>query len=145
MSNDRTTPLTELLNSDNVESHPQPPSQPQQAQPPIQSQQSQQAQQAQQLQQLQQMQLQEQQIAEQRAQEMKKKTMFDSFKDIDYKSMILVFAIILVLTSGVYSGFSRSYISGSFGPDNRITLMGSVVTALIGVLLFAVIKFFGKF
>jgi anti-sigma28 factor (negative regulator of flagellin synthesis) len=141
MSNDRTTSLTELLNND-TETHHQPPPQ-QSSQPP--PQQSQQLQQAQQLQQMQMMQLQEQQIAEQRTQEMKKKTMFDSFKDIDYKSMILIFAIILVLTSGVYSGFSRSYINGSFGPDNRITLMGSVVTALIGVLLFVVVKFFGKF
>ena len=142
MSNDRTTSLTELLNSDAAETMPSQP-------PPQQAQQAQQAQMQQmqqaQMQQIQQAQLQERQIADQHSQEVKKRSMLDSFKEMDYKSVILVFAIILVLTSGVYSGFTRSYISGTFGPDGRITLMGSVITAIIGMLLFIIVKFFGKF
>ncbi len=133
-SNDRTTSLSELLNEGTESQQPdrQVPTVVQQPPSPL----------PHQINPEQIMQLREQQSVEQ---EVKRKTMLDSIKDIDYKSMILVFAIILVLTSGVYSGFSRTYISGSFGPDNRITLLGSVIAAIIGVVLFVLVKFFGKF
>jgi hypothetical protein len=141
MSNDRTTSLTELLQSDNAELQHNAQLQAQQAQQTQQAQQAPPPLQTHQVQQIQQI----PPFSQEHVSETKKKNMMDSFKDIDYRSVILVFAIILVLTSGAFSSFSRSYISGSFGPDNRITLMGSVIAAIIGMILFIVVKFFGKF
>ncbi len=70
---------------------------------------------------------------------------FFGLKEIDWKSMILVFAIILILSSGMFSSCVRPYVPGSVGSDGRTTIIGSLIAAIIGTLLFALIKFAGKF
>jgi hypothetical protein len=70
---------------------------------------------------------------------------FFGLKEIDWKSMILVFAIILILSSGMFSSCVRPYVPGSVGSDGRVSLIGSLIAAIIGTILYAVIKFIGKF
>jgi len=64
--------------------------------------------------------------------------------DIDYRSAILVFAIVLILSTGIISSLMKSYIPGTVGPDNRNLILGSILIAFIATLLYVVIKFFGK-
>lgn len=61
------------------------------------------------------------------------------------KLAILVFAIILVLSSGIfYSSVMRPYVPGSVGSDGKVTLLGSLVSALLGTVMFFVIKTLAK-
>lgn len=142
MSNDRTTSLTELLNNDNMDSQIQQSRQPQQAE--MQAQMQAQQIQAQQIQaqqmQAQQMKALQENVTDQHVKEVKNKSIMDNIKNIDFKSALFVFAIILILTSGAFSSFSRSSFNGLVGPDNRITMLGSFVTAIIGMIMFIIIK-----
>jgi len=70
---------------------------------------------------------------------------FFGLKEIDWKSMILVFAILLILTSGLFSSGIRPYAPSAVGSDGRTTLVGSLIAAILGTLIFALVKFFGKF
>lgn len=70
---------------------------------------------------------------------------FFGLKDFDYKSTFLVFIILLMFTSGIFNTLSRTYISGSIGPEGRITIMGTFIAAIIGTLTFVIVKMFGKF
>ncbi len=70
---------------------------------------------------------------------------FFGLKEIDWKSMILVFAIILILSSGMFSSCVRPYVAGSVGSDGRTTLIGSLIAAILGVIIFVVVKMIGKF
>jgi hypothetical protein len=70
---------------------------------------------------------------------------FFGLKEIDWKSMILVFAIILILSSGMFSSCVRPYVPGSVGSDGRTTLIGSLIAAIVGTIVFVVVKFLGKF
>lgn len=70
---------------------------------------------------------------------------FFGLKEMDWKSMILVFAIILILSSGMFSSCMRPYVPGSVGSDGRTTLIGSFIAAIIGTLVFVIVKYVGKF
>ncbi len=70
---------------------------------------------------------------------------FFGLKEIDWKSMILVFAIILILSSGMFSSCVRPYVNGAVGSDGRTTVIGSLIAAIVGTIIFAVVKFLGKF
>jgi len=70
---------------------------------------------------------------------------FFGLKEIDWKSMILVFAIILILSSGMFSSSIRPYVNSAVGSDGRTTFIGSLIAAIIGTVVFAVVRFLGKF
>jgi hypothetical protein len=70
---------------------------------------------------------------------------FFGLKEIDWKSMILVFAIILILSSGMFSSCIRPYVPGSVGSDGRTTIIGSLIAAILGVVIFVLVRFAGKF
>lgn len=70
---------------------------------------------------------------------------FFGMVDFDWKSVVLVFAIVLMMSSGLFSSCVRPYVPGSVSSDGRVSLIGSLVAAIVGAVLFAVIKFFGKF
>lgn len=70
---------------------------------------------------------------------------FFGLKEFDYKSAILVFAIILILSSGMFSSCVKPYVPGSVGTDGRTTIVGSLIAAFVGVLIFVIVKFVGKF
>src|SRR4051812_12174405 len=61
---------------------------------------------------------------------------FFGLKEFDYKTAILVFAIVLILSSGLFSSCVRPYVPGSVGSDGKTTLVGSLIAAIIGVLMF---------
>jgi hypothetical protein len=70
---------------------------------------------------------------------------FFGLKDFDWKSMILVFAIVLILSSGMFTSCVRPYVPGSVGSDGRVSLIGSLIAAIVGTLIFVIVKFLGKF
>jgi hypothetical protein len=70
---------------------------------------------------------------------------FFGLKEIDWKSMILVFAIILILSSGMFSSCVRPYVPGAVGSDGRVSLIGSLIAAICGTIVFVLVRFFGKF
>lgn len=70
---------------------------------------------------------------------------FFGLKDFDYKTVILVFAIILILSSGLFSSSIRPYVSSAVGSDGKTTLVGSLIAAVLGVIIFVVVKLIGKF
>jgi hypothetical protein len=72
---------------------------------------------------------------------------FFGLKEIanDYKSLILVFAIVLILSSGMFASSLRPYISSSVGSDGRTTLVGSLIAAILGVVIFVLVKLMGHF
>jgi hypothetical protein len=70
---------------------------------------------------------------------------FFGLKDFDWKSVILVFAIILILSSGMFSSSVRPYVNSAVGSDGRTTIIGSLIAAIVGTIVFVVVKFFGKF
>ena len=140
MSLDGTTSLDELENIENEpQQHPQHNQQHQQHQQQMHEQQMHQ-------QQMQQMQQQRDiAMAAQQSQEPVKKGYMDSFKEMDYKSIILVFAILLVLTNGMFLNMIRSIYGGAAGPDGKTTLVGSLIISLIGTIFFVLVRFLAKF
>ena len=70
---------------------------------------------------------------------------FFGLKDFDWKSTILVFAIILILTSGMFASCVRPMVPASVGSDGRVSLIGSLIAAIIGTIVFVVVKFLAKF
>jgi hypothetical protein len=70
---------------------------------------------------------------------------FFGLKDFDWKSMVLVFAIILILSSGMFASCVRPYVPGSVGSDGRVSLIGSLIAAIIGTVIFVFVRFVGKF
>jgi hypothetical protein len=70
---------------------------------------------------------------------------FFGLKEIDWKSMILVFAIILILSSGMFASCVRPFVPGSTGSDGRTTMIGSLIAAIVGTIVFVVVRFLGKF
>lgn len=70
---------------------------------------------------------------------------FFGLKDFDWKSVILVFAIILILSSGMFASCVRPYVPGSVGSDGRVSIIGSLIAAIVGTVVFVVVKFLGKF
>jgi hypothetical protein len=70
---------------------------------------------------------------------------FFGLKETDYKTLILVFAIILILSSGIFYSVLRPYVPGAVGQDGKVTLIGSLIAAVVGTILFVLVKAVGKF
>lgn len=71
---------------------------------------------------------------------------FFGLKECDWRSAILVFILILLLSSGIFSSYvMRPYVPGSVGSDGSTTVVGSFTAAVLGVLLFLFVRFVGKF
>jgi cation transport ATPase len=149
MSSDQTTSLSALLKNDELESQPHQEQMQEQMQEQVQRQQQQQQQQQQKplKQHVQQTEIKEIIDGDCSTEPVlvKKKDFFGFIKDIDYKSTLLVFAILLLLTSSIYTTYTRSYLSGAVGPDGKITVIGSLIASFVGALVFLFIKFVGKF
>lgn len=65
----------------------------------------------------------------------KHRDFLNSVKELDIKTLILIFVLLFVLTTGAFSGFLRSYVPGSVGSDNRVTIVGSFFAATIGLII----------
>lgn len=70
---------------------------------------------------------------------------FFGIKSSDYKIFILVFAVLLIFTSSVFYSGLRPYVPGIVGSDGRITIIGSFMAAIVGTLVFILVKGLGKF
>ncbi len=70
---------------------------------------------------------------------------FFGLKEIDYKTLFLVFAIIFLLTSSFFSSCVKSYVPGVVGSDGKGTILCSLIAAILGTVLFAAVKFVGRF
>lgn len=70
---------------------------------------------------------------------------FFGLKEFDWKSTILVFAIVLILSSGLFASCVRPYVPASVGSDGRVSIVGSLIAAIVGTLIFVIVKFAGKF
>jgi hypothetical protein len=70
---------------------------------------------------------------------------FFGLQDVDWKSTLLVFALVLIFSSSILFGVLRPYAPSLAGPDGKSTVLGSVVAAIVASLVFLVVKFTGKF
>lgn len=73
-----------------------------------------------------------------------KKTMMSNIREIDWKTLVLVFAIVLIFSSGMFASCMRPYIPGSVGSDGKVSVIGSMVAATLGTLFYAIVKLTGK-
>lgn len=64
---------------------------------------------------------------------------------VDIKSSVLVFAIILIISSCIFTSSLRSTVPGTISSDGKITLVGSFVSAIVGTVMFVLVKFIGSF
>lgn len=74
-----------------------------------------------------------------------KKEFFGFIKEFDYKSTIAVFFIVLFISSSIYITGMRSIVSNSVSSDGKTTLIGSLIAAILGTLIFATTKLAFKF
>lgn len=70
---------------------------------------------------------------------------FFDIKSTDYKTYILVFAVLLIFTSSVFYGGIRRIFPSVLASDGKVTLVGSFLAAIIGTLVFVLVKILGKF
>jgi len=70
---------------------------------------------------------------------------FFGLKEFDWKSAILVFVLIFILCSGMYTSLARSYVPGAVNSDGKLSIIGSLIAAILGTLVYVIVKFFGKF
>ena len=73
-----------------------------------------------------------------------RKEFFGLVKDFDYKTVILIFVLIFILSSGIFSTCVRPYVPASVGSDGKTTFVGSAIAAILGVLIFIVVKITAK-
>ena len=64
------------------------------------------------------------------------------FGNFDWKNVLVVFAIILLVCSGIFFSLVRKTIPGSFASDNSLTLLCSIICAVFGTLLYIILKTF---
>lgn len=64
---------------------------------------------------------------------------FFGLKETDYKSTVVVFALILIFSSTFFFEFLRQYLPVVM-QDGKTTLVGSLIAALIGSIIYIVIK-----
>lgn len=69
---------------------------------------------------------------------------FFGIQNSDWKSTIIVFALVLIFSSSVLFGFLRPYAPSLASHDGKATALGSVVVAIIASLVFLLVKFSGK-
>ena len=72
-----------------------------------------------------------------------RKEFFGLVKDFDYKTAVLIFILIIILCSGTFSTCLRPYVPASVGTDGKTTIIGSLIAAIIGVVIFVIIKLGG--
>lgn len=65
---------------------------------------------------------------------------FFGLKDTDYKSTIVVFALVLIFSSNIFFEMLTAYLPSVMGSDNKVTLVGSLIAALVAALLYIIIK-----
>jgi hypothetical protein len=70
---------------------------------------------------------------------------FFGLQDVDWKSTLLVFALVLIFSSSFLFGVLRPYAPSLAGPDGKASVLGTVVAAIVASLVFLVAKFAGKF
>lgn len=70
---------------------------------------------------------------------------FFGIQDVDWKSALVVFVLVLIFSSSFLFGILRSYTPSLAGPDGKATILGSVVVSIIASLIFLLVKFAGKF
>jgi hypothetical protein len=75
---------------------------------------------------------------------MPKRELFGSMSELDWKSTLLVFAIGMVVSSGIFSSAAK-IVPGAVGYDCKMTLTGSFMAGIIAAILYIVIKMIGKF
>jgi|LauGreDrversion4_2_1035121.scaffolds.fasta_scaffold13025_6 hypothetical protein len=63
---------------------------------------------------------------------------------LDYKSTVVVFALILIFSSTIFYDVVRKYIPMVSGEGGRTTLLGSLLGALLGSIIYLVIKVVAK-
>lgn len=73
-----------------------------------------------------------------------KKKEFFGLADFDYKSTIVVFALILIFSSSIFFDLIKKWIP-LVQSEGKTTLVGSLVGALAGAIIFLVIKILAKF
>lgn len=64
------------------------------------------------------------------------------FGGIDYKNVLVVFAIILFVCSGIFMPVVKSVVPGSFSSDNSPTLVSSLISAFIGTIIYLLVTMF---
>ena len=64
---------------------------------------------------------------------------FFGLKETDYKSTIVVFALILILSSTFFFDMLKTYLPAVM-QDGKTTLIGSLITALLGSVVYIVVK-----
>lgn len=65
---------------------------------------------------------------------------FFGLKDTDYKSTIVVFALVLIFSSNIVFELMKVYLPSVMSSDNKVTLVGSLIAALVAALIFIIIK-----
>jgi hypothetical protein len=70
---------------------------------------------------------------------------FFGLQEADWKSTLLVFALVLIFSSSMFFGLLRPYAPSLAGHDGRATILGSVVAAIVASLIFLLVKFAAKF
>lgn len=69
---------------------------------------------------------------------------FFGLASVDYKSTLVVFALILIFSSTIFYDFVRRYIPLVSGEGGRTTLLGSLLGAILGSVIYLVVKIVAK-
>jgi len=64
---------------------------------------------------------------------------FFGLKETDYKSTVVVFALILIFSSSFFFELLRSYLP-AVTQDGKTTLVGSLIAALLGSIIYIIVK-----
>lgn len=65
---------------------------------------------------------------------------FFGLKDTDYKSTIVVFALVLIFSSNIIFEILKTQLPSVMSSDNKVTLVGSLIAALGASLIYIIIK-----
>lgn len=69
---------------------------------------------------------------------------FFGLADIDYKSTLVVFALLLIFSNSIFYDFVKKYIPLVSGEGGRTTFLGSLLGAILGSVIYLVIKITAK-
>ena len=69
---------------------------------------------------------------------------FFGLGDIDYKSTLVVFALLLIFSNSIFYDFVKKYIPLVSGEGGRVTFLGSLLGAILGSVIYLVIKITAK-
>lgn len=74
----------------------------------------------------------------------KPKREFFGIENIDYKSTLVVFALLLIFSNSIFYDFVKKYIPLVSGEGGRTTFLGSLLGAVLGSVIYLVIKMTAK-